>query len=84
MVFEGKVIRAYEVAQYMTEYFYSALQAWQLTKMWGLAHGAGWANETVEYVEAISILESESNKMEQEEMDKRSEEMKNKSKSKGK
>jgi len=40
--------------------------------MWGNANGGiGWANEASEYVDAISVLESESNKMEQEEMEAR-------------
>ena len=38
--------------------------------MWGLANGnIGWANEPSDYIEAITIIESESNKIQQEEMD---------------
>lgn len=58
-----------QVKDYVNEDFYSALQAWQLTKMWGLANGnVGWANEPIEYIDSISILESEQNAMEAEEM----------------
>jgi hypothetical protein len=46
------------------------MEKWQLTKMWGLANGSvGWANEPSTYIEVISILESESNKIDSEEME---------------
>lgn len=46
------------------------MEAWQLTKVWGLANGnIGWANEPRSYIEAITILESESNKVQIEEME---------------
>jgi len=41
-----------------------------MTKMWGLANGnIGWANEPSDYIEAITIIESVSNQIQQEEMD---------------
>lgn len=56
----------------MTDEFYSALRYWQYTKLWGLAHGGeGWANEPIPYIDAITALESESNSIENEEMDKK-------------
>jgi len=71
MVVDGHVIYAKDIAQYRTEYFYSALEAWQLTEAWGLANGnIGWANEPREYIEAITVLKSESNAIEQEETEK--------------
>lgn len=66
----GKPITNGEIPFYCNEFFYSCLRAWHLTKMWGLANGAiGWANESQEYIDAITTLESESNRMEQEEME---------------
>ena len=67
---DGKPIRDGDIASYFTEFFYSALEKWQLTKLWGLANGSvGWANEPIIYIETISILESENNKIESEEME---------------
>jgi hypothetical protein len=61
------------------------MEKWQLTKMWGLANGAvGWANEPSIYIEAISILESENNKIESEEMEKSSASAKSSVKTPGK
>lgn len=58
---------------YLDEFFWSCLHAWNMTKMWGLANGTatGWNNEPIEYIDAITILESESNKCDQEEMEAR-------------
>lgn len=71
LAYEGTVVRAEEVKEYCDEYFFSCLDKWILTKMWGLAHGKGWAEEPLEYISVISILESEQNKMEKEEMDRK-------------
>lgn len=76
---ESKVLGVYcettvyvnEVEKYCDERFFSALQAWYNTKKWGLANGNGWANESIEYIEAINVLEMENDAMEQEEMDKK-------------
>lgn len=46
------------------------MEKWALTKMWGLPNGCGWANEPSEFIDAITALESEQNKMEKEQMDK--------------
>lgn len=68
----GVAIKNGEIPMYLNEFFFSCLNAWNLTKMWGNANGnIGWANEPSEYIEAISILESESNKIDQEEMEAR-------------
>lgn len=69
----------------MDETFWSALEKWYMTKTWGLANGnIGWANEPMEYIEAITLLESEKNAVEVEEMKARQQEMeKNKGKRKG-
>ena len=72
------IIRAGEVQGYCNDYFFSCLERWALTKMWGLAHGKGWANEPIEYIQAISILENEQNLLEHEEIEKRSAETKSK------
>jgi hypothetical protein len=37
--------------------------------MWGLAHGRGWAEEPIEYINAISVLENEQNMIEGEEIE---------------
>jgi hypothetical protein len=75
------IIRAGEVKEYCNEYFFSCIEKWALTKMWGLAHGSrGWADEPIEYIQAISILDNEQNLIEHEEIEKRNEEIKNKSK----
>lgn len=71
MAFEGEAIPAKDIPYYIDEYFYSCLYRWNLTKMWGLAHGKGWAEEPMEYILVISALESEQNLMEKEEIDKK-------------
>lgn len=71
LVVDGKAIRAGDIAQYRTEEFYSAMEVWQITEAWGLANGnIGWANEPRDYIDAITILKSEDNAIQQEEMDK--------------
>jgi hypothetical protein len=61
----------------MDETFWSALEKWYYTKTWGLANGnVGWANEPMQYIEAITLLESEKNAVEVEEMEARQEKMK--------
>jgi len=67
---EGIIIRAKDLQSYCDEYFFSAMEKWALTKMWGLPNGCGWANEPSEFIDAITALESEQNKMEKEQMDK--------------
>ena len=69
----GVRIKNKDIPYYVDEYFYSALNAWQMTKLWGLAHGErlGWAEEPLEYIDAITILESENNKWEAEEREKK-------------
>lgn len=71
VVVDGESIREKDIPLYVNEFFYSAIERWALTKMWGLAHNKGWADEPVEYINAITVLENEQNKMEQEEMEKR-------------
>lgn len=66
---KSMIIKAGDVAKYCDEYFFSCLERWALTKMWGLAHGQGWANEPVEYINAISVLENEQNMMEGEQIE---------------
>ena len=67
----GKAIKAKEIAEYCDETFYSALEKWALTKMWGMPLGGGWAEEPVDFLDAITALESEQNAIECEEMDKK-------------
>lgn len=67
----GKAIKAHEIEKYCDETFYSALEKWVLTKMWGMPHGGGWAEEPVDFMDAITTLESENNAIEAEEMDKK-------------
>jgi hypothetical protein len=69
--FCGVVVYADTVENYVNETFYYALQAWQLTKMWGMGNGSlGWGNEPIDYIDAITALESEQNALENEEMEK--------------
>jgi hypothetical protein len=51
-----------------------------MTKMWGLANGTevGWANEPMDYINAITVLETISNEVEREETEARMEESKQK------
>jgi hypothetical protein len=79
VVVDGDAIREKDISTYVNEFFYSAMERWALTKMWGLAHGKGWADEPIEYINAISVLENEKNKMENEEMEKRQKEQELKS-----
>jgi hypothetical protein len=65
----------------MDETFFSALDKWYHTKLWGLANGSvGWANEPADYMDAITLIENEKNTIEVEEMEKRTASMNNKSK----
>lgn len=65
----GVAVRAKDIEGYCDEAFYSALEMWFRTKLWGLAHGGGWATEPIDYIDAITALESENNRMEAEEID---------------
>jgi hypothetical protein len=77
LVVGDTVVRAGDLQKYCDETFYSAMEVWGMTKAWKLANGAiGWANEPMEYIQAITILESESNAIQQEEMEARQEKMK--------
>jgi hypothetical protein len=61
-----------DIEKYCDEYFFSCVERWALTKMWGNAHGArGWADEPMEYVNVISIIENEQNAIEREDMEKK-------------
>jgi hypothetical protein len=59
------------------------LEKWYYTKLWGLANGAGWGNEPKDYIEVITLIESEKNSIEAEEMEKRNASMQAKSGKKG-
>jgi hypothetical protein len=72
MAVDGQPITFGKIKEYCDEYFFSCLERWAYTKMWGMAHGGrGWADEPVEYVQVISILDSEQNRIEKEDMDKK-------------
>lgn len=64
----GVAIRAKDVETYCDETFFSALEKWFLTKLWGLARAGGWADQPIDYIEAITAIESENNRIENEEM----------------
>ena len=67
----GDVITWNDIDSYFDDTFYSAMEVWQLTKTWGMANGSlGWGNEPRDYIEAITTLESESIKVENENMKK--------------
>lgn len=52
----------------VNEQFYGALQAWYYTELYGLANGdLGWANENINYIDAITAITMEKNAMENEE-----------------
>jgi hypothetical protein len=70
VVASGKAITAREIPNYCNEYFYSVMEKYQFTKYWGLANGNGWANEPFEYLDAITAIESEDNRIQAEEMEK--------------
>jgi hypothetical protein len=74
---DGTIARDRDIPTYVNEYFYSCMEKWALTKMWGLAHNKGWADEPVEYINAISVLENEHNKIEAEEMEQKTSKIKN-------
>jgi hypothetical protein len=68
----GIPIKNKEIPFYVNETFYSALERWYTTKLWGLANGyIGWANEPSDYIDAITTIESEKNAVEVEEMEKK-------------
>lgn len=78
--FCGVVVKNKEVDKYVNDFFYAALESWYYTKLWGLANGnVGWANEPLQYVQAITILESEQKAIEAEQHEKMMEESKKKS-----
>lgn len=67
---EGVPILGYQIEEYCNQDFWNAMHAWTLTKRWGLANGnIGWANEPIEYIEAITILDSISDEMENEQIE---------------
>lgn len=69
--FCGVPVYADTIEDYVNDEFYFAFQYWQYTKMWGMANGnIGWGNEPLEYIDAITALETEQNTIEHEEMDK--------------
>jgi len=76
---DGTVVRAYEIPNYCTNEFFRIFSYWQITKLLGCPNGNGWANEDVNFVEAYMAFEGEQNKMESEEMEKRTTEMKRQS-----
>lgn len=50
--------------------FLEALNIWHKTKLWGLPNGHdGWANEPIDVIDAITILENEAKVIEAEEME---------------
>jgi hypothetical protein len=76
----GEVITWDDIPKYLDETFYSAVERWYYTKLWGLANGnIGWANEPKDYMDVITLIESEQNAIEHEETTKRMEESKKKS-----
>jgi len=76
----GEVLTWNDIPKYLDETFYSALEKWYYTKTWGLANGkVGWANEPKAYIDAITVIENEKNKVEAEEMEAHSAKMREKS-----
>jgi len=75
------VIRYRDIASYCDAEFFELLACWQTSKALGSPNGGvGWMNEPVEFIEAFLLLESESNKYEMEEMQKKQKDMKTSSK----
>jgi hypothetical protein len=68
--YQGVVVRADEIADYCNEYFWSAVHAWSMTKTWGMAFSGGWAEQPVEYLDAITAIEYAQNEWESEQMEK--------------
>lgn len=60
-------IRRDEIKKYVDdEYFLRILYIYNMTKLWGLPHGGGWANEPIDVIEGISALEMEARALEAE------------------
>ena len=77
----GEAITWNDIPKYLDETFYSAIERWYYTKLWGLANGGiGWANEPIDYMEAITLIEAEQNTIENEEATKRMQEAEKKNK----
>ena len=79
MAVDGTVVRAYEIPNYCNDDFYRIFGYWQIMKQLGCPNGQGWGNEDLNLIEAYMALESEQNRMESEEMERRTKEMKAKS-----
>jgi hypothetical protein len=52
------------------------LMVFQYTKLWGLPHGQGWANEPSDILEAITALELEQREIESDMMEESREKIK--------
>ena len=53
-------IRRDEIKKYVEdEYFLRILYIYNMTKLWGLPHGGGWADEPEDVIEGITALEME-------------------------
>lgn len=72
MAVDGKAIRAKDIEYYCDETFFSALEKWFYTKLWGLAQPGGWACQPLDYLDAITAIESENNLIENEELQEKS------------
>ncbi len=88
-IVEGTIVRNRDIPFYCSpermELVSEAITLWHRTKKWGLANGAiGWANEPKGYIEAISIIESENDNLEREQMKKQREAMQAPAKNGGK
>ena len=74
----GTIITWNDLDKYFDDMFYSALEVWSTTKLFGLPNNAGWANEPRAVVDAYRTLEYEQNKIENERMQKQIDESKRK------
>ncbi len=73
----GVKVKNKEIADYCDDYFFSALHAWYMTKTWGMAFKGGWAEQPLEYMEAITTIESVHNEIESEESEARAKRLEN-------
>jgi len=60
-------IRRDEIKKYVEDpYFLNILSYYNMTKLWGMPNGNGWANEPVDMLEGITALEMEAKAIEAE------------------
>lgn len=66
---EEVLVRRDEVAGYVNDpTFLYILQVYNMTKLWGLPHGGGWADEPADIMNGLTAIELEARAIEYEEI----------------